>query len=245
MAECPRCGFGAPAGAAECPVCRTPLGTHARAAGGPIPWEDPGRTFPGNLAATIRESMLEPGRFFARVPWEAAAARPVLYLLLISVVSAFFTLLWGAAGVERVDVAPVGISAEELGEGAVLLLNFTLSPFLALAGLVLSTLVLHLFALLLARRRRGIAATARAVCYASGPGVLAVVPLLGTLAASIWGVVLLVVGLREAHRTTTVRAVGIVFLPALLFGFLVAGLLILGVLLLGRLPLPGGQLPWM
>ena len=127
----------------------------------------------------------------------------------------------------------------ELGRPEHYKLHAFITPFAALFGLALWTLVLHLFALFLAPERRGLNSTARVLCYAAGPAVFSVVPLLGPFVAAIWGFVLQVFGLREAHRTTTSRAVAIVLLPLALlvlfvFSVIVLAVLVLGVTLFGR-----------
>lgn len=263
MAVCPHCGFEAEEGASACPLCGTRLGastgseagvdvaTAAEAPGGgagaaapepaegPPPWEDPGASLPENFIATWRESVFEPGRFFPRVPWEASLPRPVLYLLIVMVIAAFFNLWWSALGV----AAPLalGVTGQEagMGRGAAALVEFFISPFAALFSLAISTLVFHFFALFLAPQHRGLGATARVICYASGPAVFSIVPILGQLVGFVWGLVLTVVGVREAHRTTTGRAAAIVLLPlgillALGFALLLLAFLLVGVTLIGQ-----------
>lgn len=265
MAVCPHCGFEAEEGASACPLCGTRLAAstgpdgagpvaataaaegQGRAAGaegsepaaGPPPWEDPGFAFPHNLIATWRQSVLEPGSFFPRVPWEAALPRPVLYLLVVTVIAAFFNLWWSALGV----AAPLalGIPGQNvgMGRGAEALIEFFVSPFAALFSLLIGTLILHFFALFLAPERRGLGATARAICYSAGPAVFSIIPILGPPVGFVWAVVLQVLGIREAHRTTTGRAAAIVLLPigillAIGFALLLLAFLLVGVTLIGR-----------
>lgn len=259
MPACPHCGFEVTEGAADCPLCGSelaPPGSDPGAAGfgapdpsgsrsgdaapdGPLPeWEDPGVSFPESFVRTWTESLLNPARFFPRVPWEGPLARPLLYFLLVSVAGAFFTLWWSALGLAGTLPFALPVADLDVGRGALALVEFFLTPFAALLGLVLWTLILHLFALFLAPERRGLRATARVLCYASGPAVFTLVPFLGPLVGFFWGLVLQVLGLRAAHRTTTGRAVAIVLLPMgifLLLGFalLVFVFVLLGVTLMG------------
>lgn len=239
MPTCPHCGHEADARARECPLCGTPLsadadggagrpgGERAEARpgeavgpGGPVPWEDPELGFLEGAGRTWRESLFEPDRFFRRIRGGGTVARPLLYFLLVTVVAAFFGLVWQAAGVAFMDVASYAGAGDAMALGPVV--SFLVSPFAALAGLLVATLVYHLGALMVAPDRRGMAATARVVCYAAGPSLLAVVPVVGSLAGAIWTVVLQVVGLREVHRTTTLRALFMVFWVAV--GFFLLGI---------------------
>lgn len=235
MPVCSHCGFEYEAGAA-CPLCGTPYreDTAARAepSGARPEWEIPEVSFPGNVARTWLGSLLRPSEFFQGVPYDAPALRPVLYFLLITIVSAAFTLWWDAIGVAG-SIPLAGARYEELiGDGTSSLVAFWLSPFMGLLGLAIWSLLLHLFVLMLAPRRRGLGATLRVLCYASGPAVFTALPVFGSLVGIIWGVVLQVFGVRAAHRTTTGRAAAIVLLPILvpavvlliLLAFLVAAL---------------------
>lgn len=231
VAACPRCGFET--GADVCPLCGSrmtgagegsgsgrsgPAGTANRAdrPAARVAWEDPDATFPLDAWTTWRESLLEPASFFRRVDPAAPLSRPVLYLLLVTVVGAFFHLVWQAFLYVPMmgDAAPYG--------GGLHLIQFFAAPFSALFVLAVQALVLHLFVLVLAPEHRGIGSTARVVCYASGPAVLLAVPFVGGLAGWIWSVVLQVVGIREVHRTTTGRAVVVALGPPALV--LLAGL---------------------
>ena len=199
-------------------------------------WEDPAVPFPGNVIETWRRSVLEPGAFFADGPFGRAAVRPILYYLLISILSAGLSLTWGAllptaqpgfvetlAGIMNVALPDAADAVGSAGR----LADFFLTPFWAVLSLVITSLLLHLFVLLLVPGRRSLTATVRTVCYACGPAVFAIIPFVGGLVAWIWGAVLTVIGLREAHRTTTGRA----FAAWLLAAALPVAFVILGALL--------------
>ena len=213
------------------------MSTHESAEDVNLPaWEDPAVSFPANLIETWRRSVLEPGAFFAGGPFDRGVVRPILYYLLISVVAAALSLAWGAllptaqpgfvaTLAEIMNVALPG-AVETMGSAG-RLADFFLTPFWAVLSLAITSLLLHLFVLLLIPGRRSLTATVRAVCYACGPSVFAIIPFVGGLAAWIWGAVLTVIGLREAHRTTTGRAVAAWLLAAAL----PVALLLLGILL--------------
>lgn len=171
-----------------------------------MPWEDPAASLPSGLAGTWRQSLMEPERFFARVDYEASFLRPLLYFLLVVVAWAGLATAWQLA----VPSPLPGLESDPAGA----VLSFFVTPFVALAGLVAATLAVHV-GLALAGADRGLDATARVLCYASGPLVFAVVPLVGFVAAAGWGFVIQVAGLREAHRVRTGAAVLAALVPAL------------------------------
>jgi len=249
LPACPHCGFETGEGATTCPLCGSRTGSSAAAAGsapragddrgvaGPaVGWEDPRGTFPSNLVATWRASLFEPAAFFRGLPYGASLARPVLYYLIISVTSAFFGLVWASVSESLFPSMTFG-SFEQVGP----LVWFFFEPFAALIALGVGTLVLHALALILAADPRGMGATLRVFCYARGPSVFTIVPILGPLVGFVWSAVLLVVGVREAHQTTGGRAAVIVVTPIL--AVLVAFFLL--VALLVALGLPAGEvLDW-
>lgn len=238
MPTCPGCGFDeAEPGRDDCPVCGRRLseagggedaGPSPRGAGpdrkgaapppeGPTAWEDASVPFPRNLVETWTESLFGPVALFGRLSLETSLVRPVLYLLLVSVAGAFLNLLAAAAGLHR------PVLEEALGVGGAPLLQFFAAPFSALLGLLVGTLVLHLFVRLLVDGARRMGATARVLCYASGPGVFAFLGsaggaagLLASLVVMAWTFGLQAVGVREVHRTSTVRSVLVVLGPIVL-----------------------------
>ncbi|MYG18301.1 MAG: hypothetical protein F4208_01735 [Gemmatimonadales bacterium] len=245
MTTCARCGQES-AAFDRCPFCGEAAASSERERAGEaegaeelnLPaWEDPAVPFPVNLNETWRRSVVEPGAFFARGPFDRAAVRPILYYLVISVFGAALALTWGAllpttqpgfvetvAEVMNIALPDAAATAGSAGR----LADFFLAPFWAALSLVIASLFLHLFVLLLVPGRRSLTATVRTVCYACGPGVFAIIPFVGGVVAWVWSTVLTVIGLREAHRTTTVRAFAVWLLAAALpVAFLLLGVLLI------------------
>jgi hypothetical protein len=75
------------------------------------------------------------------------------------------------------------------------------------------TLTTHLGVWLLARNRKSIEHTFRAVLYSFGVTSILAIPICGAYAAGIWQIVTMVIGVREVHSTTTGRAVVAVLWP--------------------------------
>ncbi len=229
MPICTHCGFESGHGTLECPLCGTRLSETAVVRPDPIragsvAWEDPSVAFPVSLLRTWRDSLFQPAAFFRRLAWEGSLARPLLYYLLVSITSAFFVLLW------RSTDAPLLPASFRPEAPLAPLVQFFFEPFAALIVLGLGVLVLQLFAVILAPARRGMRATARVFCYSAGPAVFTAAPVLGPAVGAVWSLVLLVMGLREAHRTTPGRAAAIVLIPVAGFLIVLASLLVLLVL---------------
>jgi hypothetical protein len=85
--------------------------------------------------------------------------------------------------------------------------------------------------------RQGFEATFRAVAYACGPAVFAIVPFFGPLLSLVWGMVLVFVAVREVQRTTNVRASLGFLVPFLAFLVFVVVVSVVFGLLLGSMEL--------
>lgn len=244
MAVCGHCGYDA-ADLATCPLCSTPV--HATAPAqeaqpvAALPaWEDDQVGFPTNLIRTWQSSVLAPSAFFAGVPYERAAGKPILFYLILSVLGSFLWLWWSALfSVWEVPLFSAWTEffnsggAEGVGQpapAASALLNFFMAPFIAIFSLIVWSLLLHLFVLMLGRNRRNLTATVRAIGYTAGPALFAIVPVVGGLVGGVWTVVLTVIGIREAHRMTTGLAITTVLLavvvPMLFFVFAILALVL-------------------
>ena len=256
MSVCGRCGHRS-AAFNTCPYCRGPLppppepiGKGDRARGVPegaaLPeWEDSAAAFPGNLTHTWRRSVFQPAAFFAGVRGGGAIARPLLYYLIVAVLTVSLWLAWGAvlpgSGPGPVQEL-IGLINPELADAeaawsrpGLLFATFFITPFAALVYLGAWSMIVHLVVVMLASERRSFASTVRMICYASGPRLFSVVPWIGGLAGVAWEAVLTVVGLREAHRMSTGKAVA-AWLLALIIpvgGFLFTAILVIILLVAG------------
>jgi hypothetical protein len=89
--------------------------------------------------------------------------------------------------------------------------------------------ILHLLVTLLVKpTNAGFEATFRSAAYASMPGLISWIPLIGTIVGVVWSTVLNIIGIREVHSTTTGRAALVVLIPLVAF-FLVFAVLAVAV----------------
>lgn len=171
----------------------------------------------GAFAETWRGAALHPRRFFASLPPRDTGAA-VLYYLIIGITAAALQLFWQAV-LPPLDGGWLGLPdpAARLSP----LVNFLLSPLYLLGSLLLAAGVTHLLVLALVPQQQGFATTVRVFAYAYSPVLLAVVPRIGPLVGFLWMIGLAVIGLREAHHTSSGRAVTAVLVPLLVAGVLV------------------------
>jgi len=164
---------------------------------------------------TAREVLFAPVAFFARPSGRPGLWQPLLFAIVIGVVSAFFDWMWTLAGsslrilVEE-DVARL-VRGQFMSGVA-----FALSPLLVFVFVFLRAAVVHLCLMVVDAARGGFVATFRAVAYSEAVWILAVLPLCGNVVAIVWGTVVAIIGVRELHRCESWRAVLGVLLPLLI-----------------------------
>jgi len=178
------------------------------------PWEER-----SDLLATVWGTLTDPGTLYRTVEKNGPTARAVVYGVLLGMIGLILGIAWQLVGTGLLDVTGLRSRPEvvaELGSvGPTLLITVLVitSPFFLTLSLYASAGIYHLALSLLGGARYGYDATLRATAYAQTAQLASVIPICGGLIAPIWVFVLIVVGLREVHETTTGRAVGAIVLP--------------------------------
>lgn len=180
------------------------------------------------LATTWKESVFHPTDFFRRMPREFDFGWVLGYYLIVGVAAAGLTLFWtmvlGPSLMERLWPNTL--------QPANPIVDFLLSPLFMLMGLFIGAAVIHLFLLMFRGARHGFGTTLRVFCFSAGPFLFEVVPFLGAPVGGIWSLVMTVIGLREAHETSTGKVVAAVLVP-MFFMLLLAGLLFIAAAVVG------------
>jgi hypothetical protein len=195
-----------------------------------LPWEH--RQELGFFKAfvdTVSLLITKPTEAFAMMKREGGLADPLL-----------FGLIGGTAGTIASILFQVGLQAliggrnpiiDAFGVGAIVAF-LVLSPVLVAIGLFIASGLLHVCLMMLGGANRSFETTFRVVGFSSGATQLfSIIPFCGGYVAAIYNIVLECIGLREAHQTTTGKALLAIFLPmivccgllALIFGAVVAG----------------------
>lgn len=204
-------------------------------AGGSDPGQEPREEDAGfdranpltSFVRTVREVLFEPVGFFRRLPRVGMSWSPVVFALVCSLISAPFAFLAAPydplAGNEASFESFVGLfsdirsSAGLAGVAAVAAIFLILAPLSALLGLFISAAIIHILVKIFVRPAdTGFYTTLRVVCYTSATTLLSWIPVVGIL-ASLYGLYLTFVGVREMHGTTTGRALVVIALPVVFF----------------------------
>lgn len=184
-----------------------------------------------SFVETWRRSTFEPSAFFARVPRSDGTGAALAYYLVVVVLVAGAALFWQSLSTVVGGTEGTALG-DELGVTAVSpLVEFFLTPVFLLGMLFVAAGVSHLLLSMFGGARHGFGTSVRVFCYAYSPAIFSAVPVLGSVVGSVWMVVLLIIGLREAHETDGWKAAAAVLLPVgLLLAATLTGLLLLALL---------------
>ena len=199
-----------------------------------IPWEDPARTSVfERFVETVKMIATRPKEAFAGMPTTGGIGSPLLFAIGVGWIGIGFAVLWNTL------MQGMWIPFMGAGEEAAVAAAFTgawalgvivLAPLFVIIGVFIYAAILHLMLMIVGGAKNGFEATVRVVCYAQTAQLAAIVPFCGGLIAMVWGIILYVIGLATAHRTTQGKAVLAVVLPIVLCCAFLAALLFMGVL---------------
>lgn len=199
------------------------------------PSDEPVATFPwpprsdessiDALGRTWSGALFHPARFFSSMPIDASLAPAVVFLLIATYAGAGVNLFW-----QMVLPTPGWLPPEFQSTGAEAVSGFLLAGPFALAVSTIVALIVHVGLIVFGARRERAANTVAVTYYVSAASIFQVIPWLGALLAGFWGIAISIIGVREVHRTSTMRAAAAVLVPMFgLIAFLV-GLVMLVVL---------------
>ncbi len=203
-------------GEAGGPTSGPPRGPAGGGTGGEFSLQDP----VGSFIRTVIAVLTRPVAFFRDMPRGGNFLNPAIFALICALISAVLSGI--IVLILSPLLAPPGDTGEALAGGiGSFVFNLILAPIYAAIGLLIVSGAFHLLVFLLVRpSNAGFEATFRVVSYSWVYQLISWVPFIGWVVGPIYGIVLSIFGIREAHNTTTGKAALVVLIP-------VAGALIL------------------
>lgn len=183
-----------------------------------LPWEQPGYPFLEALYETAKLFFTDPALAFSRMQLGGELGRPLVYAIIFGWLGTIAGQVYNIAlGGVMWKLLPQLSGEGDFASNTMVNVGFmVVAPLLILIGIFVGGAIYHLFLMLYGGANAGFGATVRVLCYASTVQVLQVLPLCGGMAGAVWGVVLQVIGLAIAHRTTRGKAAAAVLTPMVL-----------------------------
>jgi hypothetical protein len=190
------------------------------AAGGEFNYTDPVQSF----ISTVQRVVLQPADFYRGILRRGDFLNPLIFAVICYEV---FSLLSGLLSL-------AGIGQQQGFAG--FMVSLILAPIFAAIGLFIGAGILHLLVMLIVGSgNSGYEATFRVGAYAAVTSLVSWIPIIGWI-ASLYGIFLAIVGVREVHTTTTGKAALVVLIPAAVVILIVLILVAIGAALFFSLP---------
>ncbi len=183
-----------------------------------VHWEDRERLgFLRGFSQTWSDITFRPAEFFRRTPRIGHFGSALLFAFLIGMVSSLISLFWqylfwgSFTEMEQFEEL-FGLALDR----DFLRMLALFSPFIVIFSIFFASVIYHVSLLLVGSGKSGWEATFRAVCYSYGPRLFDCIPWCGGLIAAVWQFVVMIIGWREMHDSSSGRVVLAAFLPFLL-----------------------------
>jgi hypothetical protein len=189
------------------------------------PWERRAEIGVGSgLVETTKQVLFAPTAFFREMPVSGGIGAPLGYAVILGYLGVVFQAIYQA--VFRVVMGPTFSRFEARDElrnvlpwlegGAGFVAQLLFGPIFVVLGLFIGAGVYHLMLLILGGARRDFEATFRVAAYSQAISVLLILPICGSLIGFVWWLVVVVIGLSEAHGIGRGKAFAAVILPLVL-----------------------------
>lgn len=171
--------------------------------------------------------LFSPAGFFSSVRHEEGIAEPFAFGVLIGAVGFMFDIFWtfllrSTELSMLLETLSESINISHLFVGYIII-----SPFLVILFMLVAAVILHFCLFILRGGHRGFAGTLRVSAYSNAALIFCLVPYIGGYIALIWWLVVLVIGLREVHETSTLKALFSLLLPLIFLLVIVVAAVIL------------------
>jgi len=188
--------------------------------------------FFGAFFRTTREVLFSPVQFFRKSAAGEGYGFPLIYGLITGIIGMGGTIVWQYLLFARLFHfwTPPDIPYSFELSAATLAL-----PLAVLFFMFLGTVVTHICLIIVGGNKMGFHHTFRAIAYSCGAQLFGIIPFIGGTIGSIYSLILVIIGVKEGHGISTVRAI-----LAVLFPFIVV--ILLGIIAAIFIPLFVGSL---
>ncbi|MFA4016097.1 MAG: hypothetical protein RUDDFDWM_001198 [Candidatus Fervidibacterota bacterium] len=177
-----------------------------------------------SLIRTWIEACFHPVDFFESVGRGYRLNEPLIFGMIIGWLNGFATALISFA-IRLPLLALLQATGSEgtaqmiftvISEAVWIFIMLFLGWLFALIGILVSSLILHLFLFIVGGAKKGLVMTIRTMGYVYAGQIFSIVPLIGWIVAPIYVIVLEIIGLARAHEIEYWRSALAVFLPIIL-----------------------------
>ena len=187
------------------------------------PWESPEYYgFWGSFSRTLLGVLFHAPDFFRHVRCSFSLIRPILFYVLLSLFQMLASRLWSMKALQELTTTATDPQTLAMAEALMKSMNLPLmllvTPFFSIFQAVILAGLYHLMIRMVQPDRADFATTLRVVCYSAAPLVFCIVPMVGSLIASVWFVAAAFIGCKFALNLSWSRTV-LALLPLYILEF--------------------------
>lgn len=187
------------------------------------PWESPEYYgFWGSFSRTLLGVLFHAPDFFRHVRCSFSLVRPILFYVLLSLFQMLASRLWSMKALQELTATATDPQTLAMAEALMKSMNLPLmllvTPFFSIFQAVILAGLYHLMIRMVQPDRADFSTTLRVVCYSAAPLVFCIVPMVGSLIASIWFVAAAFMGCKFALNLSWSRTV-LALLPLYILEF--------------------------
>ena len=169
-----------------------------------------------DLWRTFRSVLFSPTAFFGSLREPGGLKNSIAFGILLGSIGAMFNIFWRfflmpEEFADIINTIPWPLSLNHL-----FIIFIVISPLIILFMMLVTAVVLHIFLIILRGANNEFEATMKVSAYINATSMFYIIPYLGGIIGWIWSMVITVIGLREIHKTSTLKALFTVLLPLLL-----------------------------
>jgi len=163
---------------------------------------------------TLREVLFEPTKTFQNLIPNNSIFNALLFGTVAGTLGNAFSTFWQFI-VTTLGLFPINHEVSTfLGQSGNLVATLFILPFLTVISLFVGSAAFHLLLSILGAAKQGFSTTFKVVAYGYGAtAILGIVPVLGAVVGFFWGLLILIIGLKEAHHSSYKRTAMAVSLP--------------------------------
>lgn len=216
----------------DAPVASPPEGEVPTAVKLIVPFEDTSKDFFTGLIETIKLVLFQPTRFFRNYKLDGSIGRPLLFAVMIGWTTAIISTIWATMMSRSLftflheylqeklpDIEGVDWDQILSGGGGTsfdFIMSLIIVPVFIMIGLFIVAGIFHLFLLIVKGANKSFETTFNVLAYGAVAHIAEIIPFFGGIISWIYGIVLGIIGLSEAHKTDSWKAAFAVFGPYIL-----------------------------
>lgn len=198
-----------------------------------VPFEDNSLDFFSGLIQTVKLVLFEPVHFFRdyRIGGGGSISRPMIFAVITGWIGIIFDTIWTRI-LSKVVFKWIRERLEEsslfdldwdkfnfdqfgssLGKGTEEVISLILGPVVLIVGLFIISGLFHLFLMMVKGNTQTFETTFSVACYCMTTHLAMVIPLCGSLISWVYGIILSIIGIKEAHPTSTGKSLFAVLGP--------------------------------